>query len=213
MKLSARNQFRGTITHINEGAVNGIVALEFDGKTIKGTISLDAIRDLDLKVGQEAIAVIKATSVMVAPEKVVISARNQIAGAIQEIEVGAVNDIVKIAVAGGNTVSATISMDAVKELGLEVGQNAVAIVKATSVIMPGRGNPWACPWEESPFLLSFYRYTSPVLRRRILHFEADTYRLIPIPLNCVPLFFWDARTHIRPSYSKSAPDIRRFTLL
>lgn len=71
---------------------------------------------------------------MVAPEKVVISARNQLAGTIQEIEVGAVNDIVKIAVAGGNTVSATISMDALRELGLEVGQNAVAIIKATSVM-------------------------------------------------------------------------------
>ena len=66
MKLSARNQFKGTIVSIEEGAVNGIVRLDIGGGNIvTSTISMDSIRELGLKVGGTAYAVIKATSVMV----------------------------------------------------------------------------------------------------------------------------------------------------
>ena len=67
MKISARNQFKGKITEITEGAVNGIVKLDIGaGNTISATISLTAIKELGLVVGRDAYAVIKATSVMVA---------------------------------------------------------------------------------------------------------------------------------------------------
>ena len=46
-----------------------------------------------------------------------ISARNQLKGTIIEINEGAVNGIVKIDIGGGNVISSTISMNAVKELG------------------------------------------------------------------------------------------------
>ncbi len=66
MKLSARNQFKGTIVSIEEGAVNGIVRLDIGGGNIvTSTISMGSIRELGLKVGGTAYAVIKATSVMV----------------------------------------------------------------------------------------------------------------------------------------------------
>jgi len=64
-----------------------------------------------------------------------ISARNQFAGKVVEIKEGAVNAIVKIDIGGGNIMTATISMDAVTELGLRVGGEAFAIVKATSVMV------------------------------------------------------------------------------
>lgn len=64
-----------------------------------------------------------------------VSARNQLKGKIVELEKGAVNVLVKIDIGGGNVISATISLDAVKELGLEKGKNAYAIVKATSVMV------------------------------------------------------------------------------
>lgn len=51
------------------------------------------------------------------------------------IEEGAVNAIVKIDIGGGNVISATISMAAVKELGLKVGGEAYAVIKATSVMV------------------------------------------------------------------------------
>ncbi len=64
-----------------------------------------------------------------------LSARNQFKGTVIGISEGAVNDIVKIDIGGGNVMSATISREAVKELGLEVGKEAYAVVKATSVMV------------------------------------------------------------------------------
>ncbi|HIU15780.1 MAG TPA: TOBE domain-containing protein [Candidatus Ventricola intestinavium] len=66
MKLSARNQFKGTIVAIDEGAVNAIVKIDIGGgNVISATISMAAVKELGLRVGGEAYAVIKATSVMV----------------------------------------------------------------------------------------------------------------------------------------------------
>lgn len=64
-----------------------------------------------------------------------LSARNQLRGTVVGIDEGAVNGIVKIDVGGGNVVSATISMASIRELGLEVGKPAVAVIKATSVMV------------------------------------------------------------------------------
>lgn len=64
-----------------------------------------------------------------------LSARNQLKGTIKEIENGAVNAIVKLDIGGGNIISATISMDAVKSLNLAVGKEAYAIIKSTSVMV------------------------------------------------------------------------------
>ena len=66
MKLSARNQFKGKIVDIQEGAVNGIVKIDIgSGNVMSATISMSAIKELGLEVGKEAYAVVKATSVMV----------------------------------------------------------------------------------------------------------------------------------------------------
>ena len=66
MKLSARNQFKGKIVDIQEGAVNGTVKIDIGaGNVMSATISMNAIRELGLAVGKEAYAVVKATSVMV----------------------------------------------------------------------------------------------------------------------------------------------------
>ena len=66
MKLSARNQLKGKITAVKDGAVNGIVSIDIGGgNIISATISMEAIKELGLKTGKEAYAIIKATSVMV----------------------------------------------------------------------------------------------------------------------------------------------------
>jgi len=66
MRISARNQFSGKVTEIIDGSVNGIVVIDIGGgNKVSATISMASIRELDLKVGGDAIAVIKSTSVMV----------------------------------------------------------------------------------------------------------------------------------------------------
>ena len=64
-----------------------------------------------------------------------ISVRNQLKGKIVSIETGSVNAIVHIDIGVGNVITSTISISAVKELGLEVGKDAYAIIKATSVMI------------------------------------------------------------------------------
>ena len=68
MKLSARNQFAGTVANVEAGAVNGIVTIDVKGTPITATISMNAIKELGLEAGKDAVAVVKATSVMVGVE-------------------------------------------------------------------------------------------------------------------------------------------------
>jgi len=66
MKISARNQLKGTIASIDRGAVNAIVVIEIGGgHRISATISIKAVDELKLEAGKSAYALIKATSVMV----------------------------------------------------------------------------------------------------------------------------------------------------
>jgi molybdopterin-binding protein len=65
LKISARNQLKGTIADISEGQVNVKVTVDIGGgNKITSIISLDAVKDLELKVGSEVTAVIKASSVL-----------------------------------------------------------------------------------------------------------------------------------------------------
>ncbi|SHN69751.1 TOBE domain-containing protein [Desulfitobacterium chlororespirans] len=134
--ISARNQFTGKVESIQEGTVNSIVTLKTDkGETITATISLASVKDLDLAPGKTATAVIKATEVMIGVGEMQLSARNQLAGEIVKVENGTVNAIVTLKTDGGMMITSTISMLAVKELDLEPGVKAKAIIKATSVMI------------------------------------------------------------------------------
>ena len=133
--MSARNQFEGTITKVQEGAVNGIVTVDVNGTPVSATISMGSIENLGLKPGIKAYAVIKATDVMIGKGRLELSARNQFPGRVTAVEEGAVNGLVKMEVLGGNTVTATISMGSIRDLGLKPGVEAVAVVKATSVMI------------------------------------------------------------------------------
>jgi molybdopterin-binding protein len=63
-----------------------------------------------------------------------LSARNRFPGVVRSVEVDGVMAIVEIE-AGPHRVTAAITRDAVEELGLEPGVEAVAMVKATSVMV------------------------------------------------------------------------------
>ncbi|MFV0492995.1 MAG: molybdopterin-binding protein [Pseudorhodobacter sp.] len=65
MKLSARNTLPGTVQEIVTGAVTSHVRIDIGGSIITASITNDAVKELGLKVGAKAAAVIKATDVMV----------------------------------------------------------------------------------------------------------------------------------------------------
>jgi len=65
LKLSARNQLRGTVSDCKKGAVNGEVTLQLTGgKTVTATITNASIDGLGLKEGDPAVAVIKSSSII-----------------------------------------------------------------------------------------------------------------------------------------------------
>jgi molybdopterin-binding protein len=67
MRLSARNQIKGKITGVQKGQTTGHVRIDIGNEVIiTSSITNEAIDDLALQVGEEAIAVIKASDVMVA---------------------------------------------------------------------------------------------------------------------------------------------------
>ena len=66
MKLSARNQIEGTIKAVHPGATTTHVTIEVSPTvTITSSITNEAAQELALKPGMKAIAVIKASDVMV----------------------------------------------------------------------------------------------------------------------------------------------------
>ena len=67
MKLSARNVLKGKIKKIIQGAVNSEVIIELPGGIeVVSVITKESVDNLELNVGKEVYAVIKASNVMVA---------------------------------------------------------------------------------------------------------------------------------------------------
>lgn len=67
MKLSARNQLKGKIVDVRRGATTAHVRIDIgNGVIVTSSITNEAVDDLALAAGDEAIAVIKASDVMVA---------------------------------------------------------------------------------------------------------------------------------------------------
>jgi molybdopterin-binding protein len=63
--LSARNQIKGTVKSIRPGKVMAEVVIESSGIEIVSVISMGSVERMDLKEGDKATAVIKATEVMI----------------------------------------------------------------------------------------------------------------------------------------------------
>jgi len=66
MKISARNQLKGTIVDVVKGTTTSHVHIDIGGAIIMASITNEAVDDLKLAKGRAAIAVIKASDVLVA---------------------------------------------------------------------------------------------------------------------------------------------------
>lgn len=70
MRLSTRNQFKGTIAEVDIGSVMAIVKVRLDGSdhVVTSSVTKDAVLSLGLKEGQPATVFIKATEVTIGVE-------------------------------------------------------------------------------------------------------------------------------------------------
>lgn len=66
MKISARDQLRGTVVEVVKGATTAHVKLDVGGAIVTSAITSAAVDELELVVGQGAYAVVKASDVMIA---------------------------------------------------------------------------------------------------------------------------------------------------
>ena len=68
MKISARNQLRGTVRGIRRGEAIANVELDVGGNRLVASITAEAVDELGISEGDEVTAVIKASDVMLATE-------------------------------------------------------------------------------------------------------------------------------------------------
>ena len=64
MKISARNQLRGTVETVDLGVVTAKVGVRVGENLIESVITKQSVEDLNIKVGSEVTALIKSTEVM-----------------------------------------------------------------------------------------------------------------------------------------------------
>ena len=138
MKISARNMLSGKIIEVKKGQVVAVVKLVLSsGSTVTATITNESVDNLDLRVGKDATAIIKADSVMIGKGNadLQISARNIIKGKVKKIKEGTVMAGITLDVGNGNLITATITDESVKRLALRENDEAFAIIKASSVMI------------------------------------------------------------------------------
>jgi molybdate transport system regulatory protein len=138
MKTSARNALRGVVDRITDGAVNAAVTLKIaKDLEITAVITRESVDELGLAPGREAIALIKSSFVILArgDPPLRISARNQLRGEVVRREDGAVNSEISLSIEPGKTLTAIITRESAEALDLRVGEPAVAVIKASHVIL------------------------------------------------------------------------------
>jgi len=66
MRLSARNQIRGTVLELKKGATTSHIRVDIGGNIVTSSITNEAVDELGIKVKDRVIVVIKASDVMIA---------------------------------------------------------------------------------------------------------------------------------------------------
>ncbi len=138
MKTTARNQFSGTVKAVELGPVSAQVCIALkSGDEITATMTAAAAQRLKLKKGKEAIALIKASAVVLVTDFAgwQLSARNQLTGTVSRIERGAVSSLVVVTLPGGAAITASVTNEGVEALDLKVGVAATAVFKAYAVMV------------------------------------------------------------------------------
>lgn len=137
MMISARNQIDVTIEEVKHGAVSTFLVLKTaQGTKMSASITESSSEAMHIKTGDKVIAFFKASHVLVATGWAIpISARNKLQGSIKSISKGAVNSEIAIKLPSGDVLSSIITNDAVEDMALKDGDEVVAIIKSSDVMI------------------------------------------------------------------------------
>jgi len=136
MKSSSKNMITAQIKEFKQAEYNTKVELSIsDGISLFAIIPTSSFIDMNLKVNGKVYALVQESSIMLATkEPQGISARNILKSTISALNTDAVSTEVKLTI-GKNTLTSAISNDSLEELGLKIGQEVYAIIKATDIIV------------------------------------------------------------------------------
>jgi molybdate transport system regulatory protein len=135
--LTTRNQLRGSVTGVTLGTVMAEVTVKVNDDEFVAVITKHSAERIGVSEGDEVTVLIKATEVMLAKgslDSVQLTTRNQIRGKISHIETGSIMGEVTVAIEGGEMVAA-VTRRSIEGLGLAAGDDVVALVKATEVML------------------------------------------------------------------------------
>lgn len=138
MAIRARNIFSGNVSSLKEGPIHAEVEIEIaGGDKIIAILTGASVKSLELAVGKQAVAVIKApwATLLAGTPEYRFSARNPLKGTVSSLAKGAVNTQVNVKLPGGAGVIATVTNKAAVELALGEGSAVVALFKAGHVLV------------------------------------------------------------------------------
>lgn len=136
VRTSARNQIPGVIHDIHSGSVSARVELSSPGGSlIHATVTRESIESLDLEVGKNAIAIIKANQILLSCDPMETSARNLLQGKIVRIVDGPVNSEISILTDEQTVLVSIITAESRKRLDLKKDDTVFALFKSSSVII------------------------------------------------------------------------------
>jgi molybdate transport system regulatory protein len=138
LKLSARNTFLCTVAEIIPAPINVEVKLKVSPEIlITSIITNSSVAELGLAPGRSAVALVNASSVMLAPkgEKLRVSARNKIAGIVVErLDAGASAEVT-VDIGSGKTIISIITHDGAETVEIAPGVGVWALFKSSNVIL------------------------------------------------------------------------------
>jgi len=137
MQISERNQIQGQIELIEKGEVNSSVSVKLkSGTTLVSIITNSAVENLELKLNDDVVAIFKSSSVLLCTQNdISISARNQLTGTIEKINLGGVNSEVLVNIGDGDILTSVITKKSIETLDLKVGDSVKAIIKSSDVMI------------------------------------------------------------------------------
>ena len=136
MQISARNQISGIVELISIGTVNAEVYIKLkSGYTIVSVITKTAVHNLDLKLGDEVVAIFKSSTVLITTDITLnISARNKFQGKIDSIHQGEINSELIIDIGNEEKIASVITSNSIGRLNKKEGAQVSAIIKASDVM-------------------------------------------------------------------------------
>ena len=139
MKSSARNQYYGTVLSVKSGVVNDEVEILLDSGSTRVTaiITSAATKSMGLVTGKEVVTIIKEEWIILTKETegYRFSSRNSFAGTVVSVKESGAEAEIHMRLVGGESLTAIVTSDAAKSLGIKTGDNMTALVKAPMILV------------------------------------------------------------------------------